>query len=57
MGKSNWESFFDGHAPDYLDNVFTKNTDFEVKFIIDELKLTPGAWVLDIGCGTGKGIC
>ena len=54
MEKSNWENFFDGHAPDYLENVFTKNTDFEVKFIIDELELTPGANVLDVGCGTGR---
>lgn len=54
MDKSNWETFFDGHAPDYLDNVFTKNTEFEVKFIINELGLAPGSRVLDVGCGTGR---
>jgi cyclopropane fatty-acyl-phospholipid synthase-like methyltransferase len=54
MEKSNWERFFDGHAPDYLNNVFTKNTNFEVRFIIDALGLSPGASVLDVGCGTGR---
>jgi SAM-dependent methyltransferase len=55
MDKSNsWKTFFNGHAPDYDDNVFTKNTDFEVAFLIEELELSPGAAILDVGCGTGR---
>ncbi len=52
--KNRWEEFFDGHAPKYMQNVFTKNTFAEVNFIVDELKLPKGSEILDIGCGTGR---
>ncbi len=52
--KSEWEEFFDGHAPVYMENSFTKNTLAEVDFIIEELKLPAGSRILDVGCGTGR---
>jgi len=52
--RNEWEEFFDGHAPAYMENVFTKNTLAEVDFIIEELKLSPRSRILDIGCGTGR---
>lgn len=52
--KKEWERFFDGHAPVYFDNVFTKATVEEADFIIEELGLEPGAWILDMGCGAGR---
>ncbi len=52
--KNEWEDFFDGHAPIYMDNIFTKNTLKEVDFIIEELQLPPDSSILDIGCGTGR---
>jgi SAM-dependent methyltransferase len=55
MNRENrWEAFFDGHAPAYMDNVFTRNTVAEVDFLLAELAPPPGGWVLDVGCGTGR---
>ena len=52
--RNEWEEFFDGHAPVYMDNSFTKNTVEEVDFVLEELSLPPGSHILDVGCGTGR---
>ena len=49
-----WRTFFDHHAPRYLQEVFTRNTEAEVRFLLNELTLPPGAWILDVGCGVGR---
>jgi len=51
---SRWETFFDHHAPKYNDEVFTRNTAFEIDFLIDELGLPEGSAILDVGCGAGR---
>jgi cyclopropane fatty-acyl-phospholipid synthase-like methyltransferase len=51
---NNWQIFFDHHAPQYMENVFTKNTLAEVDFLIQEFNLPPGSAILDMGCGTGR---
>ncbi len=52
--RNEWEEFFDGHAPVYMDNSFTKNTVEEVDFVLEELRLPAGSRILDVGCGTGR---
>ncbi len=52
--RNEWEEFFDGHAPVYMDNSFTKNTVEEVAFVLEELRLPPGSRILDVGCGAGR---
>ena len=52
--RNEWEEFFDGHAPVYMDNSFTKNTVEEVEFVLEELSLPSGSRILDVGCGTGR---
>jgi len=54
MSLTDWEKFFEIHAPGYMENVFTRNTKAEVDFIINEMKLNPGEHILDMGCGTGR---
>jgi ubiquinone/menaquinone biosynthesis C-methylase UbiE len=52
--ENEWQKFFDQHAPDYMKNPWTGATQAEVDFIEAELKLQPGARILDVGCGTGR---
>jgi cyclopropane fatty-acyl-phospholipid synthase-like methyltransferase len=52
--KHDWERFFDEHAIHYMDNVFTKNTQAEVEFLLELLPIEPGDHILDIGCGAGR---
>lgn len=54
--KSNnvWQDFFDKFAPYYLNEEFTKNTEYEIQFILKELDLPPGAQILEVGCGAGR---
>jgi cyclopropane fatty-acyl-phospholipid synthase-like methyltransferase len=54
MPRKDWQVFFDAHAPQYMQNVFTKNTEAEIAFLLDELKLPIGSAILDIGCGAGR---
>jgi SAM-dependent methyltransferase len=54
MTENPWQQFFDRFAPRYDDEVFTKNTDAEIEFIIEHARPPAGGDVLDLGCGTGR---
>ena len=53
MNEKQWNLFFEHEAQGYLSNDFTRNTAFEVDFIIHELGIGEKHRVLDVGCGTG----
>jgi SAM-dependent methyltransferase len=49
-----FEAVADHLGEAYLRYSFTKGTQNEVAFLVDELGLAPGARVLDVGCGPGR---
>ena len=51
---SDWRRFFDEFATRYDQEVFTKNTEAEIRFLLEQLRVPEGGRVLDVGCGTGR---
>jgi len=51
---NDWQTFFDHHAPQYLQNAFTHHTLEEVDFLVEELRTSEGGSILDMGCGVGR---
>ncbi len=51
---SDWQKFFDCYADKYDKECFVQNTDAELPFLQDQLRLSSEGQILDIGCGTGR---
>ena len=51
---SDWQKFFDCYADKYDKECFVQNTDAELPFLQDQLRLSAEGQILDIGCGTGR---
>lgn len=52
--NNSWQTFFNYHAGEYMQNVFTANTQAELQFLQQAMSLPPGSSILDVGCGTGR---
>jgi 2-polyprenyl-3-methyl-5-hydroxy-6-metoxy-1,4-benzoquinol methylase len=53
--NSGWyREFFEEMGIEYEDYPFTKNTENEVKWMIEEYLTNPEMKILDVGCGTGR---
>ena len=49
-----WQQFFDRFADRYDQEIFTRNSEAEVEFIIENTQVAAGGAILDLGCGTGR---
>ncbi|MGI9601612.1 MAG: class I SAM-dependent methyltransferase [Acidimicrobiales bacterium] len=54
QGRHFFESIADHLGPAYLRYSFTKGTQQEVDFLVDQLGIGEGSRVLDVGCGPGR---
>jgi SAM-dependent methyltransferase len=54
MTTNEWQEFFKTEAAVYNQESFTRSTEAEIAFLLEEFQLAPGAAILDIGCGTGR---
>ena len=54
MGTNTWQQYFDAAAGTYEEDIFTRNTQAEMTFLLEELDLPAGSRILDMGCGTGR---